>query len=414
MPAETDGALTSGLEVNMGEKDVGFVGLSKTSGETKIHGPEIGVGLLGHAFMGKAHTNAYKKIPYIFWPPPAVPRLAVICGRREAAAAEMAARYGYERSTTDWKDLVADKSVELLDNVGPNSLHAEPCIAAARAGKHVLCEKPLARNAEEARHMWDAVEQAGVKHMCGFSYRFVPAIRLAKEMIDAGEVGDVYHFRARYLQEWIMDPEFPWVWRLDKETAGSGALGDLGAHIIDLSRFLVGEPASVNAVATTFIKERPDASGKGTRAVDVDDAFEAIVQFENGAVGTYEASRFCGGRKNSMTFEINGAKGSIAFDLERLNELRICKVVDGRGEGFRTLSVTESDHPFYDVWWPHGHVLGWEHAHIHEVHHMLDAIANGKEVAPHGATFEDGYKCAVICDAILQSAESGSRIAMSY
>jgi len=398
----------------MGEKDVGFVGLGKTSGETKVAGPEIGVGVLGYAFMGKAHTNAYKKIPYIFWPPPAVPRLAAICGIPEAAVVEAAGRYGYERSTTDWHDLVSDDGVQLFDNVGPNSLHAEPCIAAAKAGKHVLCEKPLARSAVEAKRMWDAVKEAGVKHMCGFNYRFVAAIRLAKEMIEAGELGEIYHFRASYLQEWIMDPEFPWVWRLDKETAGSGALGDLGAHIIDLSRFLVGDPTSVSAIATTFIKERPDASGKGTHPVDVDDAFEAVVRLENGAAGTYEASRFCGGRKNSMTFEINGAKASIAFDLERLNELRICKVANGRGEGFRTLSVTESDHPFYEVWWPHGHVIGWEHAHIHEIHHMLDAIANDKEIAPYGATFEDGYKCAVICDAILESAESGSRVAIRY
>jgi len=293
-------------------------------------------------------------------------------------------------------------------------MHAEPCIAAAKAGKHVICEKPLARSAEEAQRMWDAVREAGVKHMCSFNYRFVAAIRLAKEMIDAGEVGDIYHFRARYLQEWIMDPQFPWLWRLDKKTSGSGALGDLGAHIIDLSRFLVGEPSWVSALATTFIKERPDASGQGTHAVDVDDAFESIVRFENGAVGTYEASRFSGGRKNYMNFEINGSKASLEFDLEQLNELRICKVKNGRGQGFRTLSVTESDHPFYEAWWPHGHILGWEHAHIHELHHLLDAIANDKDIAPYGATFEDGYKCAVICDAILASAQSGARVAVRY
>jgi len=398
----------------MGERDVGFVSLSKTSGETKARGPELGIGLLGCAFMGKAHTNAYKKIPYIFWPPPATPRLVTICGIPEEAVVEAASRYGYEKSTTDWTELVADEDVQLFDNVGPNSLHAEPCIAAAKAGKHVLSEKPLARNADEARRMWKAVEEAGVKHMCGFNYRFVAAIRLAKEMIEAGEVGEVYHFRANYLQEWIMDPQFPWVWRLDKETSGSGALGDLGAHIIDLSRFLVGDPASVSAVTATFIKERPDATGNGTRRVDVDDAFGAVVQFENGAVGSYEASRFCGGRKNHMTFEVNGSKASIAFDLERLNELQISAVRNGRGEGFRTLSVTESDHPFYEVWWPHGHVLGWEHAHIHELHHMLDAIANDKEIAPYGATFEDGYKCAVICDAILASAEQGSKAVIRY
>jgi len=398
----------------MGDKDVGFVGLSRTSGAIDVEVPEIGIGLLGYAFMGKAHSNAYKKIPYIFWPPPALPRLVTVCGTHRDAVLEAASRYGFGKAVTDWSELVGDEDVQLFDNVGPNAMHAEPCIAAAKAGKHVICEKPLARSAEEAQRMWDAVREAGVKHMCSFNYRFVAAIRLAKEMIDAGEVGDIYHFRARYLQEWIMDPQFPWLWRLDKKTSGSGALGDLGAHIIDLSRFLVGEPSWVSALATTFIKERPDASGQGTHAVDVDDAFESIVRFENGAVGTYEASRFSGGRKNYMNFEINGSKASLEFDLEQLNELRICKVKNGRGQGFRTLSVTESDHPFYEAWWPHGHILGWEHAHIHELHHLLDAIANDKDIAPYGATFEDGYKCAVICDAILASAQSGARVAVRY
>jgi len=394
-------------------KKVGFVSLSDTTGETHARGPEVGIGLLGHAFMGKAHTNAYKKIPYIYWPSSAVPRLVQICGIPEEAVAEAAVRYGYESATTEWKDLVANDEVQLFDNAGPNNLHAEPCIAAAQAGKHVLCEKPLARTAAEAKSMWDAVRDAGVKHMCGFNYRFVPAIRLAKQMIDAGEVGEIYHFRAQYLQEWIMDPEFPWVWRLAKDISGSGALGDLGAHIVDISRFLVGDPAQVSALAKTFIDERPDGKG-GTRRVDVDDAFESIVRFENGAVGTYEASRFAGGRKNHMTFEINGSKASIVFDLERLNELQVSEVKNGAGQGFRTISVTEADHPLYAAWWPHGHIIGWEHAHIHELNHLLDAIANNTDIAPYGATFEDGYKCAVVCDAILASSESGAAVPVSY
>jgi len=394
-------------------KKVGFVGLSDTTGQTQGQGKEIGIGLLGHAFMGKAHTNAYKKIPYIYWPSTAVPRLVQICGIPEAAVAEAAARYGYEQVTTDWKDLIANEDVQLLDNAGPNNLHAEPCIAAAKAGKHVLSEKPLARTSAEARTMWEAVRDAGVKHMCGFNYRFVPAIRLAKEMIDAGELGQIYHFRARYLQEWIMDPEFPWVWRLAKDISGSGALGDLGAHIIDLSRFFVGEPDQVGAIASTFIQQRKDSSGT-IRQVDVDDAFEATVRFRSGAIGTYEASRFAGGRKNHMTFEINGSKATLVFNLERLNELQICDVNNGSGQGFRTLSVSEAHHSLYDAWWPHGHHLGWEHAHIHELHHLLNAIANDTDIAPYGATFEDGYKCAAICDAILASAESGSRATISY
>jgi predicted dehydrogenase len=189
---------------------------------------EIGIGMLWHGFMGKAHTNALKKIPYIFWPPPAVPKLVAICGSKEEAVREVAARYGYKRYTTSWEELVADPEVELVINAGPNALHADPCIAAAKAGKHVLCEKPLARSTEEAKRMWDAVKEASVKHMCGFNYRFVPAVRLAKEMIDAGELGEIYHFRAQYLQEWAMDPSLPYVWRFDKRVAGSGALGDLG------------------------------------------------------------------------------------------------------------------------------------------------------------------------------------------
>ena len=397
-------------------KDVGFIGLGRVTGEDASKAKEIGVGLLGYAFMGKAHTNAFKKIPYIYWPPAAIPKLVSICGSREEGVREAAARYGYDHYTTDWKELASDPQVEVFDNVGPNHLHAEPCIAAAKAGKHVLCEKPLARNAQEAKRMWDAVEAAKVKHMCGFNYRFVPAIRLAKEMIESGELGEIYHFRASYQQEWIMDADFPQVWRLNKKVSGSGALGDLGAHIIDLGRFLVGEPEALSAATRTFIPERPSPDGKGTAVVDVDDAFEAVVRFKNGAVGTLEASRFCAGRKNHMTFEINGSKGSIAFDLERLNSLQVYfrKETNPQLHGFREVLVTESDHPFYSVWWPHGHVLGWEHAHIHEINHFLSAIAKDESVEPYGATFEDGYKNAVICDAILTSAESRSEQKIIY
>jgi predicted dehydrogenase len=398
----------------MPEEQVGFVrmGEARAAGEV----PTIGVGMLGYAFMGKAHTNAFKKIPYIVYPPPAIPRLVSICGRTETAVAEAARRYGYESYTTDWRQLVRDDRVQIVDNGLPNNEHAEPCIAAAEAGKHVICEKPLARNADEARRMLEAVQKAGVKHACAFNYRFVPAVRLARQMIEQGRLGRIYHFRARYLQEWIMDPEFPRVWRLDKSVAGSGALGDLGAHIIDLGRFLVGEPRSVMAVTSTFIKERPLPDGSGRAPVDVDDAFEAVVEFENGAIGTLEASRFAAGRKNFNSFEINGEKGSIAFNLERLNEL---EYYDATGEpkeanGWRTILVTESYHPFWQWWWPHGHIIGWEHTFVHELTHFIDAVVNNKPVEPYGATFEDGYKNAVICDAILKSAEEGRKVQISY
>src|SRR5438270_1198395 len=306
-------------EIAMSDQ-VGFVTMAGARATKEA--PEVGVGMFGYAFMGKAHTNAYKKLPYMVYPPPAVPRLVAVAGRNEEGVREAAKRYGYEKYYTDWRQLIEDPEVQLFDNGGPNDMHAEPCIAAAKAGKHVICEKPLGRTGEEARKMRDAANQAGVKHMVGFNYRFVPAIRQAYELIKEGALGEIYHFRAIYLQEWIMDPNFERVWRLDKKLAGSGALGDLGAHVIDLGRFLVGEPKSVMALTKTFITERP-LPGGGRGKVDVDDAFEAIVEFENGAVGTIEASRFAAGRKNHQVFEINGSKGSIHFNLERFNELEV-------------------------------------------------------------------------------------------
>jgi predicted dehydrogenase len=372
---------------------------------------EIGVGMLGYAFMGRAHSNAFRKIAYMTWPPPLLPRLVAICGRNEQGVAEAALRFGYERHATDWRSLVDDDRVELFDNGGPNDLHAEPTVAAAEAGKHVVCEKPLGRDAGESHSIWQRVERAGVAHLCAFNYRFVPAVRLAREMLEAGDLGDIYHFRAHYLQDWIADPAFPRVWRLDRSAAGSGALGDLGSHVIDLARYLVGEVSSVMGLTRTFIGEREGGT------VDVDDAVEAVVEFENGALGTIEASRFCLGRKNGMGFEINGSRGSIAFELERLNELQVNLAGSAPGEraqGFRTVLVTEPEHPFMVNWWPPGHVIGWEHTFVHELHHVLSCIATGAPVAPHGATFEDGYRVAEVCDAILRSAESGRREQVSY
>ena len=394
--------------------EVGFVNMAgaRATGDA----PTVGVGMLGYAFMGKAHTNAYKTLPYMIYPPPAVPRLVAVAGRDEAGVQAAAARYGYERAYTDWRQLLADPEVQLFDNGGPNNLHAEPCIAAAQAGKHILCEKPLARNAAEARTMRDAAQAAGVKHMVAFNYRFVPAIRQAYELIQSGKLGRIYHFRAVYLQEWITDPQMPLIWRLDKGLAGSGALGDLGAHIIDLGRFLVGEPKSVMAMTRTFIPERPLLDGSGLGKVEVDDAFAAVVEFANGAIGTLEASRFCPGRKNYEVLEINAEHGSIRFNLERFNELEVFwkDSAPRETQGFTNVLVTESYHPFWANWWPHGHIIGWEHTFIHEIAHLLDAIVNDGDVAPLGATFEDGYRNSVICDAIQQSAQDGRRVAISY
>ena len=391
-------------------EDVGFVTMGETSGREDA--PAIGVGMLGYAFMGKAHSNALRKIPYMVDPLPAVPALVAICGRNEGAVRDAAARYGFQKYCTDWRDLIQDDAIQLFDNGGPNDVHAEPCIAAAEAGKHIICEKPLARTAAEAKPMLEAVQKAGVKHACAFNYRFVPALRLAREMIERGELGQIYHFRAVYLQEWIMDPQFPMVWRLKKDIAGSGALGDLGAHIIDLARFLVGEPTAVSGLTQTFIKERPTDDG-GRDTVDVDDAFVSLVQFANGAIGTLEASRYANGRKNHQRIEINGSKGSIVFNMERLNELEVHLSDSGPGahaQGFRQVLVTEADHPFWKYWWPHGHIIGWEHTFVHELTHLLDAIVNDTPVAPYAADFEDGYRAAVICDAVLDSAANGGAL----
>jgi predicted dehydrogenase len=287
--------------------------------------PELGVGMLGYAFMGKAHANAYRTLSYMTWPPPFRPRLVSIAGRDESAVAEAAQRYGFERHVTDWRELVSDPEVGLFDNSGPNNLHAEPTIAAAEAGKHVFCEKPLGRTAKESYETWQRVAGAGVRHMTAFNYRFVPAVRLARQMLEAGELGDVLHFRGRYLQEWGTTTAD--AWRFQKDAAGSGALGDLGAHAIDLARYLVGEIASVSAITRTFMEGR-----------EVDDAFEAVVEFEGSALGTIEATRFAAGRKNALAWEINGTKGSLAFDLERLNELQHSEGT----KGFRTILVTEA------------------------------------------------------------------------
>ena len=395
--------------------ETGFTTMAANTDMADI--PEIGVGMLGYAFMGKAHTNAYKKIPYLMYPPPAIPKLQAICGRNEAAVTEAKNRYGYESTYSDWKKMLDDDKVQLFDNGGPNAAHAEPCIYAAEAGKNVFCEKPLGRNAEESFKMYEAAAKAGVKHMVAFNYRFVPAIRQIRNLIDSGKLGRIYHFRACYLQEWIL-PHYntPFIWRLSKENSGSGALGDLGAHVIDLARYLVGEVNSVSAVTRTFIEERPMPDGNGVGKVDVDDAFISTLEFENGAIGTVEATRFAAGRKNHMVLEINAEKASVKFNLERLNELEVFWVDDEPKEtqGFSNVLVTEAHHPWWENWWPHGHIIGWEHTFCHEITHLLDCIVNDKEVGPHGATFEDGYKNSVICDGIEESAAARKHIDLKY
>jgi predicted dehydrogenase len=371
--------------------------------------PRIGVGMLGYAFMGKAHVNAYRTIGSLIWPRPLQPDLVLLAGRSAGPVAEAAARYGFVSHTTDWHDLVTSDDVHLVDICGPNAVHSEVALEAARRGKHLLCEKPLGRDAAESLEMWRSAQQAGVRHMCAFNYRFASAVRLAREIIAAGEIGEPRQFSGRYLQEWLIDPRAPRTWRLERREAGSGALGDIGSHLIDLARYLVGEIGAVSGTLRTFTKDRPGG------VVDVDDSFVATVEFEQGAVGTLMASRVAPGRKNALQWEINGSRGSLCFDLERMNELRVARAdVRGRVEGFTTVLVSERDHPFWEHWWPPGHLLGWEHAFVHEIVHLLQAIAAGTEVSPHGATFEDGYRAAEVCDAILASAQSGVRVPVRY
>src|SRR5712691_4076939 len=363
---------------------------------------EIGVGMLGYAFMGKAHSNAFRKIAYMTWPPPLVPRLVAIAGRNEEAVAAAAQRYGYERWTTDWREVVEDERIGLFDNGGPNSLHAEPTIAAAETGKHVLCEKPLGRTAEESFEIWRRVAATGVKHLCGFNYRFVPAVRLARELIEQGALGELRHFRGRYLQDWGDDPSLD-TWRFHPDEAGSGALGDLGTHVIDLARFLVGEISDVCGLVRTFVAGRK-----------VDDALEVAVEFTSGAVGTIEATRLALGRRNAFQWEINGSHGSLYFDMERMNELQVFHADDDRARGFKTVLVTEADHPFMRYWWPPGHIVGWGDTFMHEAHHLLEAIATDGDVAPYGSTFEDGYRASEIAEAIVRSSESGRREKIAF
>ncbi|MEZ4495209.1 MAG: Gfo/Idh/MocA family oxidoreductase [Thermomicrobiales bacterium] len=333
---------------------------------------EIGVGLVGYKFMGRAHSNGYRQVSHFFDVDP-TPRMVAIAGRNEAAVSEAAAQLGWDGYETDYHALIERDDIGLIDVSTPGDSHYEVVMAALAAGKHVLCEKPLANSLEQAREMMNAAKSAGVINMINFNYRRVPAVVLARKLIAEGRIGEVRHFRAIYLQDWILDPEFPLVWRLKKELAGSGALGDIAAHIVDLSRYLLGEEiASVTGSLSTFIKERPvevtSGGGAGLVAtggvemgqVTVDDSAHFPAKFESGATGTYEVTRLAPGRRNHNQFEINGSKGTIVFDLERLNELEVYFVDDAEDvQGFRKILVTDAAHPYVGNWWPGGHIIGW-------------------------------------------------------
>jgi predicted dehydrogenase len=364
------------------------------------------IGMLGYRFMGRAHSNAIARLPMFFPDGPTVERHTLI-GRDEEALAAAADQFGFEHTATDWEDVVGE--VDVFYNLGPNHLHAEPSIAALEAGTAVLCEKPLAPTLDDAKRMRDAAAEASVPAGCAFNYRFLPAIQYAKGLIADGELGEIRHVRGRYLQDWLVDPDAPWAWRMDAELAGSGALGDLGAHTVDLVRFLVGEQTGgierVSGHLETFVEDRPVYDDVGEiqeyRPVTVDDAYTAQAEFANEAVGSFEASRMATGHKNDHTIEIHGSEGSLKFSLERLNEL---EVLTGESRGYETILVTDETDPYVDHWWPPGHTIGWEHSFVHENYEFLSAVAEGSDFSP---SFADAYEVQSVLDAIERADERG-------
>ncbi|MHA1733610.1 MAG: Gfo/Idh/MocA family protein [Promethearchaeota archaeon] len=377
---------------------------------------EVKVGILGYAFMGRAHSNAYNQAPVFFQEMKGVPVKQVACGRTREPLEAFAKQFGWRETETSWENLVKSDKIDLFDNAGPNNIHKDPVIAAAEAGKHVFCEKPLAMDLRDAREMVHAVEKAGVVNMCAYNYRRVPAIGLAKKLIEEGRLGRIFHFRATYLQDWIVDPNFPLVWRLQKDKCGSGPHGDLNAHIVDVALHLVGPIKKVVGTEETFIKKRPvvagakgisdRGSGEGAEMgeVTVDDTTSFLAHFENGAVGTFEATRFATGRKNYHYWEINGSKGSLYFNLERMNELNFLDASEPE-VGFRNIMVTEGHHPYVGNWWPPGHIIGWEHTHIFQVRDLLDAIGGDGKVSP---SIREGAEVQAVLQAVTDSISSGS------
>jgi predicted dehydrogenase len=370
---------------------------------------QINVGLIGAQFMGRAHSNAYLKVASAFELPVRPVRRAV-CDINPDALDALAARYGWETRETSWEKLVRRDDIDLIDICTANDLHMPIAVAAAKAGKHVLCEKPIARNADEARRMLDAAQEAGVQHMVAFNYRRVPAIALARQLIEQGKIGRIFHFNAVYYQDWLVNPAFPFVWRHDARVAGSGAHGDMNAHIVDLARFLVGEIAAVCGAQEVFTKFRKRADGT-LGEVTADDATFALARFRDGALGSFMVTRNATGRKNFMRWELFGSEGSLSFNLERLNELEFYSCRDTESEhGFRKILVTEPAHPFLKPWWPPGHIIGWEHTFIHEIADLLTVIANGKRAKP---DFEDGLRCQQVLDAIETSAREKTWVALN-
>jgi len=380
----------------------------------------LGVGMVGYAFMGAAHSQGWRTAGHVF-DMPVRPVLAAICGRDRTAVEAAAARHGWAAAETDWRALIARVDVQLVDICTPGDSHAEIAIAALEAGKHVLCEKPLANTVAEAEAMAQAAERAAARGqvaIVGFNYRKVPALTHARAMIEEGRLGRLRHVRATYLQDWLVDPESPLTWRLERERAGSGALGDLGAHIVDLAQYLAGEPlVGVSAVSETFVRERPvpagaaaglpgAADGTARGAVTVDDATLFTGRLASGALASFEATRMAAGRKNALRLEINGERGSIAFDLERLNELSFHDHTEPpTSAGFRRILVTEPQHPYLEAWWPPGHGLGYEHTFVHQARDVVRTIVEGRAPVP---SFADGLQVQRVLAAVEESAAKNS------
>jgi predicted dehydrogenase len=380
--------------------------------------PVLGIGLVGYAFMGAAHSHAWRTAPR-FFDLPLRPHLAAVVGRNPAAVAEAAGRLGWDSAETDWRRLLERDDVDLVDICTPGDTHAEIAVAALDAGKHVLCEKPLANTVAEAEAMAAAAARAserGVRSMVGFTYRRVPAIGLARRLVAEGRLGQIRHVRAQYLQDWIADPAAPMSWRLEKDKAGSGALGDIGAHIVDLTQHLTGELITgVSATLETFVEQRPLPTGSGHLSgvggdqfgqVTVDDAAVFLGRLTGGALATFEATRFATGRKNALRIEVNGSDGSLAFDLEDMNVLHFHDATESAEvAGFRRILVTEPGHPYVGSWWPPGHLLGYEHGFTHQVVDLVTAIAGGVNPAP---SFADGLQVQRVLDAVERSAADRS------
>ncbi len=375
------------------------------------------VAMIGYRFMGKAHSNGWRQAPR-FFDLDADVKLDTICGRNPKDLAAAQKQFGWAKASTDWRAVIESPDIDIVDINTPNDSHAEIAIAAAEAGKHVLCEKPLAMDVAQCQKMVDAVKKAKVVNMVCHNYRRIPAVAQAKKMIEDGTLGDIFHYTARYAQDWIVDPEFPLVWRLQSKISGSGAHGDICAHIIDLGRYLCGEFAEVCGQMNTFIKKRPledqgakgqGLGGKGGKKmgkVTVDDASQFIGRFKNGALCNLEATRFALGRKNHITFEINGSKGSLAFDFEDMNRLQYFdNSNEADRQGFRDILVTQGGgaHPHVGQWWPPGHIIGYEHTFVHTIADFVNACVNGKSIQP---TFVDGMRNQRVLEAVEESAKA--------